>query len=345
VVVNLSLGSYGGSHDGTSVLESKFDELLKAKPGRALVIAAGNGIKSETHTSGTVIQAEEPYVIEWFIPSLTNRIVDFRQELEIWYDGSSALQVEVFAPDGRSLGVSRLGSPPLSSEILEDTQTPKWIIYHTRPDLVPGEDENHINILVDDRRRETNGEPAAAEDDFDVKGTWRLELSHDLELGGNANVNFHAWIERNDYCQSKFRNNSKQEYTLNSIGNAELPIVVSSFDYLSSRSGPSRNKKNGEKPELNAPGLNIFAARAAHDGNTQLSGTSMAAPHVAGVIALMFQAALERRNPSKLLSIHDIRSILIDSANRTTSGNNHNLILGFGRVDATEAIKRVIGNQ
>ncbi len=263
VVVNLSLGSYGGSHDGTSILENKFDKLLRAKPGRAIVIAAGNGLREEIHTSGTVIQGGEPYVIEWYIPSLETRIIDFRQELEIWYDKNAALKVEIFTPDGTSLGVSRLGFPSLSSEILPDTQTPRWIVYHTRPDAVAGEDENHVDILVDDRKREDDADEA----DLDVKGIWRLELSLDPELGVNADVEFHAWIERNDNCQSKFRNNSIREYTLNSIGNAELPIVVGSFDFVRSSSGPSRNKWHDkpkkQKPELNAPGLDIFAARAA----------------------------------------------------------------------------------
>lgn len=345
VVVNLSLGAFGGSHDGTSPLERKFDELLRSKSGRAIVIAAGNCLKDKIHTSGTVRQGEEPYVIEWRIPSHENRIRDVRQELEIWYDHKSALKVEVFAPDGRSLGVSRLGSPPLSSAILPDTQTPRCIIYHTRPDADPGEDENHINILVDDRKRGDGSLLPDIEDDFDVLGTWKLELSHDLELAGNADVEFHAWIERNDNCQSKFRNKSQQKYTLNSIGNAELPIVVGSFDYPRSSSGLSRNRQNSKKPELNAPGQDIFAARAAHDGNTLLSGTSMAAPHVTGVIALMFQAAQERRQPPKTLSIDEIRRILIASVDKNLPDHgDHDQILGFGRVNARKAIKRTIEN-
>lgn len=341
-VINLSLGAYGGSHDGTSILECKFDELLKAKPGRAIVIAAGNGLREEIHTSGTVIHGAEPYVIKWLIPSRENRLKDFRQELEIWYDKNAALKVEVFPPKENSpLGISRLGDPVLSSEILEETQTPRWVIYHTKPDPAPGEDENHINILVDDRALQNNNSSQG----FKVKGTWQIKLTQDPASGNNGGVNFFAWIERNTNCQTKFRSNSKEEYTLNSIANAELPIVVGSFDFHRSSSGPSRNKKNREKPELNAPGQDIFAARAAHDGKTQLSGTSMAAPHVTGVVALMLQAAKERRNPSKILSIHEIRKILINSAFKNTPNEDHDLILGFGRVNAVEAIKQAIKNQ
>lgn len=341
-VVNLSLGAYGGSHDGTSILEQKFDELLNEKPGRAIVIAAGNGLQEEIHTSGTVVQGAKPYIIKWYIPSLENRIKDFRQELEIWYDKNSALKVEVIPPEtNTSLGISQLGDPALSSEILADTQTPRWVIYHTKPDPAPGEDENHIDILVDDRKRQSDNMPQ----DIKIKGTWQIKLTQDPSRGSSKDIKFHAWIERNTNCQSKFRSNSKKKYTLNSIANAELPIVVGSFDFHRSSSGPSRNKKNKKKPELNAPGQDIFAARAGHNGNTQLSGTSMSAPHVTGVIALMFQAAKERRNPSKILSIDEIRKILLNSVFKNTPNKGHNRILGFGRVNAVEAIEQAITNQ
>ncbi len=65
----------------------------------------------------------------------------------------------------------------------------------------------------------------------------------------------------------------------------------------------------------------------------------MAAPHVTGVVALMFQVALERRIPPKTLKVQEIRKILIPP------DNVHDPVLGYGRVDATEAIKKVIENQ
>ncbi len=60
--------------------------------------------------------------------------------------------------------------------------------------------------------------------------------------------------------------------------------------YPSSSRGP-RGTDSKLKPEIAAPGYNIFAAlRGTGDEGASFSGTSMAAPHIAGVAALMVQA-------------------------------------------------------
>jgi hypothetical protein len=53
-VVNLSLGTYGGPHDGSTLVEQSIDAMLAEKPGRAVVIAAGNSHGQGIHTSGLV---------------------------------------------------------------------------------------------------------------------------------------------------------------------------------------------------------------------------------------------------------------------------------------------------
>src|SRR5262249_22907978 len=72
-------------------------------------------------------------------------------------------------------------------------------------------------------------------------------------------------------------------------------IVVASYDAhhdgiapisVFSSAGPTRDGRN--KPEISAPGQDVIAARSATDtGVIRMSGTSMAAPAVAGAIAVM----------------------------------------------------------
>ncbi|MCG8456314.1 MAG: S8 family serine peptidase, partial [Holophagales bacterium] len=49
VVINLSLGTHAGAHDGTDEMEEYIDTMVTAQNGRAVVIAAGNEREDEIH--------------------------------------------------------------------------------------------------------------------------------------------------------------------------------------------------------------------------------------------------------------------------------------------------------
>jgi subtilisin family serine protease len=101
------------------------------------------------------------------------------------------------------------------------------------------------------------------------------------------------------------------------------------------------------KPEVVAPGSEVYSAWRTRDNVYAIaSGTSMAAPHAAGVAALLLGA-----QPN--MTFDEVRSALEASANRTslvsasrTCGNTSdsefpNNIFGYGRVDALAAISKL----
>ena len=96
--------------------------------------------------------------------------------------------------------------------------------------------------------------------------------------------------------------------------------------------------QNGEiKPNIAAPGSNV---RSSRPGSTygNLSGTSMASPHVAGTIALMWSAA-----PTLIGDIDATRQLLDDTAidvDNTTCGGtaDDNNVFGEGRLNALAAV-------
>ncbi|ANZ42957.1 hypothetical protein BBK82_22885 [Lentzea guizhouensis] len=86
--------------------------------------------------------------------------------------------------------------------------------------------------------------------------------------------------------------NSGRPETIGSPGSAESALTVGAVDRndaiapFSSR-GPAAD--GAVKPDVTAPGVGITAAEAGTQGHVAMDGTSMATPHVAGVVALLKQ--------------------------------------------------------
>jgi len=95
--------------------------------------------------------------------------------------------------------------------------------------------------------------------------------------------------------------------------------------------GPVENRV---KPEISAPGVSIYSSYPG-GAYTYMDGTSMAGPHVAGVVALMRSA-----NPN--LDVITIKQVLMETANDLGQAGDDNTY-GHGFLDAFEAVSAVMG--
>ncbi|MGC9359671.1 MAG: S8 family serine peptidase [Anaerolineae bacterium] len=98
--------------------------------------------------------------------------------------------------------------------------------------------------------------------------------------------------------------------------------------------GP-RGYDSALKPDVSAPGVAIFAAdMASGDGGVSMSGTSMAAPHVAGVAALIKQA-----HPD--WAPEQVKAALMNTVDPAYDEDDYPALFtrsGMGRVDASRAV-------
>ena len=141
--------------------------------------------------------------------------------------------------------------------------------------------------------------------------------------------------------------------------NVPPPIYASAFSVgaydntdtlagFSSRGPVTVDGSERMKPEIAAPGVNV---RSAYPINTYTSmqGTSMASPHVAGVVALLWSA-----QPQLARDIATTKALLESTANpgvsvspsqtcgETSSDTTPNNSFGYGRVDALAAVDAVL---
>jgi subtilisin family serine protease len=321
-VVNISLGTNGGPHDGTSLVEAGIDALVAEQPGRAVVISGGNAFTQGIHAAGTVPQHGTADV-SWTILET----VASHSEIELWYPGSDRLGIHLLAPDGSTFGPIPLGS---NGRVHDDDGDTVLFVSHRAGD--PNNGDNVVNLFVDKRL---------------PTGVWTVRLrGEQVETGG-----FHAWIERDDRSQSSFLTPHDSSHTVGSLSCGKLSIVVGSYDAhqpakplsVFTAAGPTRDDR--PKPDLSAPGQEVKAAHSrTTTGTTVKSGTSMAAPAVAGVVALLFAEAAAR---GLTLDARTVRRLLIESARsdpprpftvatdgRPEPQGTWDPRYGFGRVDA-----------
>ena len=182
-------------------------------------------------------------------------------------------------------------------------------------------------------------------------GVWEVAIEA-IDPNTIKDGSVEAWIERDkrdqarSYAdQSVFKTHTKDEGTVSPPGTIRRGITVGNYDHVAnarvSSSGKGRTRDKRTKPDVVAPGEGVWSSGGLGNqpdptGGTipvraQKSGTSVSAPHVAGICAQLLQAW-----PG--LSSAQIGAALVAAAASSMTGSaDFDAQLGFGKVDASEA--------
>jgi subtilisin family serine protease len=334
-VINISQGENGGSHDGESVVERAIDRLLEER-GRVLVKSAGNEGSWQVHAQGNLSTGDRA-LLEWVFGGGLKGPVGpdgTANRMEIWYSSRDRFQVKVIDPSG------------ISSPFVDPDETIRGVFGGSTVHII-SERFHPLNglsrVLID-----VDPQPQSSE--F-VPGIWRVEIVAISSRDGG----FDAWIERdsrhkaNGYVDQSYFSaaSASAEKSITPPGTIRRGLTVANYDHrtmvVSDASGRGKTRDGRSKPDVAAPGTAIWSSNAGGgrqpDGTvvavrTRKSGTSMSAPHVAGICAQLLQ-----RDPT--LTAPQIRSIVVASARPHPGGHDFHEQWGFGIVDAVEAEKLV----
>lgn len=364
-VVNLSLGSHLGPHDGTSAFDQALDELCG--PGRIVVGAVGNEGDLHLHASHT-FTPEEPELKTSF--SFVNEQI-MESQTDIWGEPGEPFSVSVIVVDNLK-GQVRFQSEPLRS----DASSPMKVIVSNSEDgatgyieLVPDVNpfNQRHNVLVDTRITSrlpnrnigfiiTGADGTTVHawntygNDFvgNARPGWTVGDSHYTagEIGGTGRsvISVGAYQLRNFFTDLY-----GDTYTLPGLGaNGDAAYFTSH--------GPTLDDRT--KPDVIAPGVfvcgpvsqlyygsdvryNMEAVSSTTDGALHfyypMTGTSMAAPVVTGTVACWLQADASL-TPDRLRDVL-AASCRIDFAIRNRDVNS----VGFGKLDAYNGMQYILG--
>ena len=334
-VVNLSIGSQMGAHDGTDVVERAIDVLT----GQGAVVCTATGNNGNADPT-RYVHAEwatpaKNSQVEAGLSVLANHANPFY--LDIWYEGSDSIDITITTPNGYSVtkptGSTTGGYHPTpdGSILIENAPGP--------PDPYNGDRECIVivqNALV---------------------GAWKLTATgRSIQAGGACD----AWIETNQNVFWSSRGTNLGSCTI--PGTSQSAITVGGYVtksqwtnpdgtqqgwgstfgsfYTASGTGPTRDGR--QKPELCVPSSRIAASLSAacgvnpvnivEDGvHSVQTGTSMAVPHMAGAAALLLQ-----RDPTATPA--EIKSHVVSTARSDSlTGAVPNIEWGSGKLDVQAA--------
>ncbi|MBL0103433.1 MAG: S8 family peptidase [Bacteroidetes bacterium] len=365
-VINISLGTYFGSHDGKDIQAQSIDNLISSAPGHVVVCSAGNAGTAPLHL-GYTLNGDTNYT--WLQQS-SNYVY-----IQAWGDSGSfenanfALAIERIKPDYTTLaslpftnilsypdsvitdtlwsGSNRLGIVQYYAQNLGDRYSFEYLIY---PD-------SSVNINGNDTTRYFWK--------FMTTGSGRMDAwSYDMvfdNLPDSLTLPSITKYKKPDTDQtivSSFTCSDKvitvgsyinrNYYTnVNYTITRDTTLQVGELSTFSSH-GPTRDGRI--KPDITATGewilscstqaeLNILAATepekvAAGKKHKRSSGTSMSAPVVAGIAALYLQ-----KNPSAMWS--DVKTAILGCADRDqfTGSNLPDNYWGYGKVNGYGVVK------
>lgn len=318
LVVNISLSTNDGAHNGSSILEQYIQTFTILKKA-VIVVASGNEGAAGHHVGGEIKE----------INNITFNVAGGEASIimELYKPVLSDISIEVVSPTGRSSNEIVI-TESYNEKLLG---TDKVIIYSSGPK--PFDISGQITISIISNTAITEGQ-------------WKLILR-------NTNLKpgyFDIWLPIAEGLNTKTKFLSPDPFnTLGIPATVQGVISVGSYNSLnnslSSFSGRGVERVGwNRKPDVMSPGENILSTSEGSGFDTK-SGTSMAAPGVAGICALLLEWGIIKGNDPYLYG-ERIKYYLVKGAKRDKTDLIYpNASWGYGTVCAERTMEELINRK
>jgi subtilisin family serine protease len=312
MVICFGLGTTFGPHDGTSLVAA----LGASQRELAFVCAAGNEGNARCHDFFTIENQGDTYALEINVGKGETGF-----SACIWTYAPDKISVSVMSPSGEFVEKVSIKNTNNDEFRFVFYDTTLWVSYY------PATDRSGDELAA---LRFKNPEP----------GIWRITVYAETIIRGT----FHIWLSPKAWLRpDTFLISSSPSNTISEPANSLTVISVGAYNgidqniFIDSSVGP--NRYGLTRPDLIAPGVRVGGPLPNGDGaHGTMSGTSVAAAHVAGAAALLMEWGVIRRNN---LSINTmiIKSMLMSGARRRQGVDYPNNRYGYGQLDLLNTFK------
>jgi len=366
-VVNMSIGSASGPHDGTSLMDQRIDSI--AGKGHIIVGAAGNDGSLKEHVAFSIVaQGWKGTWVEPTPPEGAAGQGGVWSYFDIWGEANKAFNDTIYILDKRDLSYQKSGNALVTSQLASQyfLDTLRW------PNVVTGPDTLILEAIVE-RANAANRKPHI---DIALYSS-NPNLMMGAKLASTVATTVHGWNAGKMNCYGEGIAgfvDGDSSMTINEVGGTAKSIIAvggynskvsplrydgtvfgagdtTLYDYLSYTSlGPTADGRI--KPDISAPGREVTGAmtryivdnggRTAVWPNPQskigryafLGGTSISSPIVAGIVACMleYNPALTPQVVDSILGISAIKDKF------TGQITTRDVRWGAGKVNAERAM-------
>lgn len=307
ISIFIGLGSSNGGHLGLTVLEQYLSNKLE-NAGIMVSVPAGNEGNERLHYAGALEENAEFQQVELN--------VDKGQEvltIEFWGDSPTTFSLGIISPQGDR--ISQI-APRFGQEEVIWLPIAKSTVYvaYQLVETYSGDELIFIRL--------TNPTP----------GLWHFLVYADA----GKQRTFNMWMPLRQFLRPEtYFLKAEPEDTITVPGNAPLVMTMTAYNHLNGSiyASASRgyNSRNQIKPDLAAPGVNITGPGLRSNFVTK-TGTSVAAAHCAGMMALFLQWNIENYNIS-IFYAAQIQSLFLKNAIRDDGFQYPNPVWGYGIIN------------
>jgi subtilisin family serine protease len=306
MVILVGLGTTYGPHNGGTPLGSYLADVAGIN-GIVVVAPTGNEGNGRRHFEGQVLTGQSQQV-EINVGRGEKGFI-----LELWGNNPDVYTVEIVSPSGERI--------PRIPAYLDGSSEVRFVFEPTR-------------ITVDYSLVETVSGKFLITMRFvqPTEGVWRIFVYGNSVLRGTYNM----WLPIGSFLSSDtYFLNSNPDITLTSPGAGEQVLTVSAYDHYNNsvdlRSGRGFNSDGAVKPDIAAPGVNVYGP-VRGDRFSRRSGSSIAAAHAAGCSALLLEWGILDKN-QRYMNTASVKNYLIKGADRSQTRMYPDRYWGYGTLN------------